>query len=108
MVEKDIPKEVIDLKNKGIKIIKLTSEEYGDFYLRKPNKEELKLLFSKIAKDRNSMVNVMESFVREWIVYPARQEFEKILENKPGIFLPMFDELTKRMGLDANFESEEI
>jgi|GEM_PF-2112359 hypothetical protein len=49
------------------------------------------------------MSTAMEMAVKNAIIYPEKIEFEKLLEDKPGLFIQLFNKLYENVGLGENF-----
>lgn len=103
----DLPEAVNLAKDKGIKIIKLSNSD-GDFYIKKPQKEEIKQLLDAAGRDRTKFSALMENQIKRSMLYPTLEEFEKILAEKPGLFASLYGEVLSYTGLNEDFLSEEI
>jgi len=57
----------------------------------------------KCPKNQGNMSTAMEMAVKNAIIYPERVEFEKLLEDKPGLFIQLFNKLYENVGLGENF-----
>lgn len=82
--QNDLPEAVASAKEKGLKIIKLYNSD-GDFYIKKPQKEEIKQLLDSAGRDRAKFSALMENQIKRSMLHPSLEEFEKILEKKPGL-----------------------
>jgi len=57
----------------------------------------------KCPKTQGNMSTAMEMAVKNAIIYPESVEFEKLLEDKPGLFIQLFNKLYENVGLGENF-----
>jgi len=95
------PKVVQEAREKGVQIIHLANDKYGDFYFKKPTKADIKRMFD--ASTQGNMSTAMEMAIKNAIIYPEKIEFEKLLEDKPGLFIQLFNKLYENVGLGENF-----
>ncbi|OHD14396.1 MAG: hypothetical protein A2086_03365 [Spirochaetes bacterium GWD1_27_9] len=104
---KEIPQIVIDAKNRGRKIIKL-SNRLGDFYFAKLTKPEVRRVISSAGNSREKFSALMKNQIKKSIIYPKVEEFETLLKNKPGLFAPMYSEILDKTGISEKFTVEAV
>lgn len=86
---KELPKEIAEMKNNGVKIIKLdvTGEGYAiTLFFRKPSKADFKMNLDKIVSASMngksfSMVTHMENSIKRQLVCPTIEEFSEFLDS---------------------------
>lgn len=117
--KKTFPEKVIEAKNNGFKILKLSAiDDDGkeiEFYFRKPNKAEFKMNLDKVVSGQInsagksfSLVSHMENTVKRQIVYPTIDELTAFLDSNlsciPDFYSKLFGEDEKKL----DFLSTEI
>ena len=96
------PAEVQAAKQKGQRIVRLTSNEYT-FYFRTPDPLEIKMLFDELSGDKKKMGTRMDTLIRNCLIHPNIDTYEILLQEKPGLFISLFTSLQETWGLNEDF-----
>ncbi len=102
-----LPEKVKLAKEKGTKILLLTNDS-GDFYFKKPGEKEIMANLDLAAGNKGKFAALMKNNIRQLIIFPELEDFNKILEDKPGIFVALYNELYGSLGLTENFTAKEL
>ncbi|MBN2544586.1 MAG: hypothetical protein JXB50_02235 [Spirochaetes bacterium] len=97
-----LPKDVLQAKEKGFQVIALESSDVT-FYFRKPTSVEIKRFFDEVANERGKLGSRMDSLVRSCRLYPSSEEYEKLLSDKPGLFVSIYNAIQEELGFNDSF-----
>ncbi|WP_092319635.1 hypothetical protein [Brevinema andersonii] len=102
------PKEVMDAKASGYRVVKIANDAGQEFYFRKPNKAELLLFQDQALKGKGTASGRVEKLLSQLLVYPIDNTLMGYIEEKPLAVGDIFAELIKDMGAEENFTALEI
>lgn len=103
----DLPKEVVEAKEQGKKVIQLSSDGY-DFYFSKPTTRDIKRMLDKAGKNSGNFSTLMENHVNQSMLYPSQEEYDRIVEKKPGIFAALYNNILEITGMNESFLVTEL
>lgn len=94
--------------NPGAKLHLLTSEEAEtEFVVKPPTRAQWKRFKTEI-QDPAKRASAIETLCLDCVVYPARAEFEQLLERAPGIASSLSEEIADIAGVVEKFEKKAL
>ncbi|HCL57270.1 MAG TPA: hypothetical protein DHW82_09725 [Spirochaetia bacterium] len=102
-----IPKEVNDFKAGGGEVVFIGNDDY-EFYFRKPNKADISKMVDSVRGEKRNLSSIMDSTVRQAMIYPSPLEYDEILKEKPGLYAALYNKLYEDVGITESFLSKKI
>lgn len=90
-------------------VFRLVGEDDDDqpmtFYFRKPERADLSRFTKEVMKD---MLKALNNLVFGCLLFPSAEVLKRMVGNKPGLVVPLGNELQKIVGSNQDFLSEKL